>query len=162
MARCAAASPATGAASPTAAQDPSQAAREAMATPGFRNDPTVAELASSTPHAYQKPDPRWDALQESMHATAAALAPGLVSLKWPEASVEQAVAALDRDGAFVLEAGMPPEACDLLKEQMDPYVEASYTTADGSNASRPGAVLGRSRASWPFATHPFLRQICEG
>ena len=79
MAQHAAASPVTATASPTAAQDPSQAAREAMATPGFRSDPTVAELASSTPHAYQKPDPRWDALQESMHETAAALPPGFTT-----------------------------------------------------------------------------------
>ena len=124
---------------------------------------------SSTPTAYEPPHPRWDALQSTMHATAAALPPGLVTLRCPpadsddeQASLAQAVAALDRDGAFVLANAASPAVCEAVKEQMRPYVDASPPTSDGSNARRPGAVIGRSRASWALATHPFLRQICEG
>ena len=117
---------------------------------------------SSTPTAFEQPDPRWSAMQATMHATAAALPQGLVTLRFPEASIEQAVAALDRDGAFVLAEAIAPEVCEAVKEQMRPYVDDIPQTTDGSNARRPGAVIGRSRASWALATHPFLRQICEG
>jgi ectoine hydroxylase-related dioxygenase (phytanoyl-CoA dioxygenase family) len=117
---------------------------------------------SSTATAFEPPEARWDDLQAAIHTVRATLPPGLVTVRWPDASLEQAVAALDRDGAFVLENAASAEACDAVREQMRPYVEASTETADGSNTRRPGAVIGRSRASWALATHPFLRQVCEG
>jgi ectoine hydroxylase-related dioxygenase (phytanoyl-CoA dioxygenase family) len=117
---------------------------------------------SSTPTAFETPRARWDDLQVSMHATGAALPSGLVTLRYPDASLEQAIAALDRHGAFVLENAASSDACDAVREQMRPYVEAIAETTDGSNARRPGCAVGRSRASWPLASHPFLRQVCEG
>lgn len=123
--------------------------------------PTLVQLhMSSTATAFEPPDARWDNLQATMHNVRATLPSGLVTVRWPDASIEQAVAALDRDGAFVLENAASIQACDAVREQMRPYVEASKV--EGSNTSRPGAVVGRSRASWALATHPFLRQVCEG
>eukprot|EP01043_Picozoa_sp_COSAG02_P076837 COSAG02_NODE_16524_length_1077_cov_0.822086_1_plen_341_part_10 len=115
---------------------------------------------SSTPTAFEPPETRWDDLQAKIHSVN--LPPGLVTVRWPDASLEQAVAALDRDGAFIVENAASVEACDAVQDQMRPYVEASAETTDGSKTRRPGAVIGRSRASWALATHPFLRQVCEG
>ena len=128
---------------------------------------------SSTPSAYVSPDPLWDRVQVPSNATAAArsLPPGLVSVRWgaaeaaacPDVSpMSRAIAALQRDGAFVLEGGMPAGACDAVRAQMAPYVEASAMTTDGGRTRRPAAVLSRSRASWSFAAHPFVRKLCEG
>ena len=130
---------------------------------GLWTDQALApRTMSSTATAFEPPAARWDELQATIHTVRAALPPGLVTVRWPDASLEQAVAALDRDGAFILENAASAEACDAVREQMRPYVEACTVTADGSNARRPGAVIGRSRASWALATHPFLRQVCEG
>lgn len=117
---------------------------------------------SFTPSAYEPPDPFWDALQPALPEHVAALPPGLVTVQCAggDERVGQAMAALQRDGLFVLEGAVPAEVCDAVREQMTPYVDASVMTHGG--ARRPGAVLGRSRASWPLATHPFLRKICEG
>ena len=130
---------------------------------GLWTDQALApRTMSSTATAFEPPAARWNELQATIHTVRAALPPGLVTVRWPDASLEQAVAALDRDGAFILENAASAEACDAVREQMRPYVEASTVTADGSNTRRPGAVIGRSRASWALATHPFLRQVCEG
>jgi hypothetical protein len=128
--------------------------------------------SSSTPSAYEPPDPVWDRVQAALGLLPSGTAAsggdrdsscrGLVHVPWGRGgSVAQAIAALARDGAFVLEGAVPAEMCDAVRAQVAPYVDAAAPRSGGA-VRRAGAVLGRSRASWPLATHPALLQVCEG
>lgn len=129
---------------------------------GFHGSPPAG--SSSTPSAYEPTDLLWDTLQSKMKQSVAALPSGIITVQWDGDTsgrcMEMAISGLQRDGFFVLQGAVSAQACDAVREQMSPYVDASVSTDGG--ARRPGAVLSRSRASWSLATHPFLRKVCEG
>ena len=97
----------------------------------------------------------------------------LVRLPWPGADIAAAAAALARDGAVVIERALDPRKCEAVRAEMAPYVaeaaeeqwllldsEGKPSTSAGACAS--GCVLARSPASWDFAQHPLILELCEG
>lgn len=76
---------------------------------------------------------------------------------------EQALSALYRDGAVIIDNAVAPELCDQVRTDMQPYLDRTAYGDDflGHETKRAGAVIARSKASWPMAQHSFVMQICE-
>lgn len=91
-------------------------------------------------------------------------ASGLVRLHAPDSPLLDAVAALFRDGAVILEGAVSREACGRVSEQMAPYVDGALHGDGflGRQTQRASAVVSRSPASWELIRHPLLLDICEG
>jgi hypothetical protein len=108
-----------------------------------------------------EPSPQWEETKRLIQSVD--IPQGLVQLP-PSAPIEKFLAALDRDGAVIIEKAVSSESCDLLKEQMNAYV-GSASFGDGflgKQTRRAGCVVSRAPASWEFLTHPTLTELCDG
>lgn len=78
-------------------------------------------------------------------------------------SIEDAVAAMDRDGAVILERLVTSEHCDRFMRELQPYVEATPNSAGfgGATTRRTGSILARSEASWSMIGHPLVLGVCD-
>ena len=82
-------------------------------------------------------------------------ASGLVTVEaeTPHA-LDNALAAMLRDGCVVLAGAVSAERCDEAMEQLKPY-------SDDAGGGTVGSVLVRSEACWDFASHPLVLALCE-
>lgn len=90
----------------------------------------------------------------------------------PDASPERIVAALDAEGACIVDDLATRTQMDALDAELAPYIEATPYGADGflgDHTTRTGALIARSPTSRDLITHPsllgasdlFLKRACD-
>jgi hypothetical protein len=96
------------------------------------------------PHSLQEPvyGDRWDQFEKNKHKYIRELPPpgAPVHFKWNEnddSQFEMFLAAMYRDGCMILENAVPPEICDQIQFDMEPYVECAGQRPE-SNTARNG------------------------
>ncbi len=88
------------------------------------------------------------------------------------ADVDSVLAAIERDGAVILEGVLPAPALDALRAEVDPYIDATPPGRDdfaGRLTTRTGALVARSPACRELILHPtvleaarrFLAPYCD-
>ena len=80
-----------------------------------------------------------------------------------DAPTDAIAAALDRDGALILDAVMAPDLLTELRAELAPYVEATPVGQDGFTGvrtTRTGALVARAPACRPLVTHPQIQALC--
>lgn len=88
--------------------------------------------------------------------------PSLVHLP-PDASAEEMTAALDRDGALVVDDVLDASQVAALKAELAPFVEATAPGQDGFTGfrtTRTGALAARSPACRPLILDPRVQALC--
>lgn len=88
---------------------------------------------------------------------------GLVHLP-ADAPLEEVAAALDRDGALILDSVIPLAQVDALVAELRPYVEATHPGQDaftGFRTTRTGALVARSPLCRDVIMDPRIRRICD-
>ena len=64
---------------------------------------------------------------------------------------------LARDGACIVDRVVAPEVMDRLREELEPYIEATPVGGDefaGKNTRRTGGLIGRSQTARELVEHP--------
>jgi len=81
-----------------------------------------------------------------------------------DAPIEAVMAALDRDGALILEGVIAPQSAHDLAEELRPWVEATQPGQDGFTGfrtTRTGALVARSPGCRTAILDPRIRAICD-
>lgn len=81
-----------------------------------------------------------------------------------DVSPETIVAALDEDGACIIDDLAPAGVMDAFAREIMPYVEATPVGADdfaGDHTTRTGALVARSPASRALLTDPTILGACD-
>lgn len=89
--------------------------------------------------------------------------PSLVHLP-ADAPAQEITAALDRDGALILDNALPPDDVDALVAELRPWVEATTAGRDsfsGDRTTRTGALVARSPRIRPLVTDPRILAVCD-
>lgn len=90
----------------------------------------------------------------------------------PDAAPEAIVAALDRDGACIVDGLATPAQMDALETELGPYINATPYGSDGflgDRTTRTGALVARSATARALLTHrsllavadSFLKRACD-
>lgn len=82
-----------------------------------------------------------------------------------DAPAEAMMAALEADGAFIIDRVLSPDAVDAVMEELDPYIQATAKGADsftGVETTRTGALVARSPKSRDLVSHPTILALCDG
>ena len=77
----------------------------------------------------------------------------------PDSKPSDLVAALQRDGACIVRALLPPEQIDELTAETNPWIERSKVGGDGFTGrltKRTGALIARAPSTRPVITHPLV------
>ena len=77
----------------------------------------------------------------------------------PDATVDEVVAAVNADGACIVERLLPADQVEALRAELEPIVEASEYGTDrfvGYRTRRSGALLAQSALSHEVAMHPLV------
>lgn len=78
--------------------------------------------------------------------------------------VDVLMAVLDRDGALILDNANSPEATLSLKEELQPFVDATKPGQDGFTGfktTRTGALVARSPLCRPLIQDPRILALCD-
>ena len=78
--------------------------------------------------------------------------------------VDVLMAALDRDGALILDSVISPEATRALKDELQPYVDATKPGQDGFTGfktTRTGALVARSPLCRPLIQDSRILALCD-
>ena len=81
-----------------------------------------------------------------------------------DAPANEIAAALERDGAVILDDVLPAADVNALVAELRPYVEATAPGRDsfsGARTTRTGALVARSPRTRPLVTHPRILAICD-
>ena len=76
--------------------------------------------------------------------------------------VEVLMATLDLDGALILDNAISPEATQALRDELQPYVDATKPGQDGFTGyktTRTGALVARSPLCHPLIQDPRILEI---
>jgi ectoine hydroxylase-related dioxygenase (phytanoyl-CoA dioxygenase family) len=79
-----------------------------------------------------------------------------------DAAAADVAAAVDRHGCAVVERLAPPELCDAVTAELEPWIDRTPTGGDdftGRNTRRTGALLARSPSSVDLIAHPLLLDV---
>ena len=90
----------------------------------------------------------------------------------PLSSVEEVVAAIQKDGACIIRDALSPETLRALEADIDPWIERTPMGVEafgGFSTKRTGALIARCPTTRPIAQHPlvigaaeaFLAPYCE-
>lgn len=73
------------------------------------------------------------------------------------------LAAMDKDGAAIVENALTSSDCDAIVTEMRPFLDATAPGHEftGFNTKRTGAVAARSPSSHKVLTHPAVLQVCD-
>jgi hypothetical protein len=77
----------------------------------------------------------------------------------PDCSVEDIQAAMERDGACIIDRLVPPADLNQVLGDLEPYMDLSALGRDdftGRRTERTGALIARSEAVRPIITHPVV------
>ncbi len=80
------------------------------------------------------------------------------------AGAEKVVAALDRDGAAIVDELVSPELMDRARRELQPYLDATPAGSDefaGFQTKRTGALIARSQTCRELVTHPLALATTE-
>lgn len=75
-----------------------------------------------------------------------------------------ALAAMDQDGAVIVENALTRESCDAIVAEMRPFLDATAMGNEaftGAKTRRTGALAARSPSSHEALTHPVLKYLCD-
>lgn len=89
---------------------------------------------------------------------------GLAHLNNDNATVDDVVTAIERDGGVIIDDFLSPEDVEAFKADMRPYLESYGNSEDsflGFQTKRVGAVFGKSRKAANVATHPLFLGAAE-
>jgi hypothetical protein len=81
-----------------------------------------------------------------------------------DADADTVVAAVDADGAVILDEVISGREIDGLMAEVDPYVEATAIGGDafvGFRTTRTGALVARSPRCRPLVMHPAILAACD-
>ncbi|MES2894987.1 MAG: phytanoyl-CoA dioxygenase family protein [Pseudomonadota bacterium] len=81
-----------------------------------------------------------------------------------DAPAPDIVAALEADGALILDEALAHETVDALVAELRPYVEATEPGRDvfsGERTTRTGALVARSPLTRPLVMDPRILALCE-
>jgi len=81
-----------------------------------------------------------------------------------DAGAEKVVAALDRDGAAIVDELVSPELMDRARRELQPYLNATPAGSDefaGFQTKRTGALIARSETCRELVTHPLALATTE-
>ena len=80
------------------------------------------------------------------------------------ATIADVVAAVERDGACVVDQLLSHEAVDQMLAEAEPYLERTGMGGDkfaGFQTQRTGGLLARTKSASTFAAHPLVMGACE-
>jgi hypothetical protein len=77
---------------------------------------------------------------------------------------EAVIAAVDADGAVIIDDLIGAAQVDAVMAELNPYIEATPPGRDdftGSHTTRTGALVARSPKTRPLVTHPLILGACD-
>lgn len=89
---------------------------------------------------------------------------GLAHLNNNNATIDEVVAAIERDGGVIIDNFLSPEDVEAFRRDMTPYVDSYDNCKDefsGHQTKRVGAVFAKSRKAATVATHPLYLGAAE-
>ncbi|MDR3513910.1 MAG: phytanoyl-CoA dioxygenase family protein [Caulobacteraceae bacterium] len=81
-----------------------------------------------------------------------------------DASPEAVIAAIEEDGAVIIDDLISPTDVDAVMAELSPYIEATAPGRDdftGVKTTRTGALVARSPAARALVAHPLILAACD-